>query len=355
MKLRNVGILIVKEMVQGPKSFMFILALVVPVVFTLLVSLIFGTFFSGKARLGIFDEGSSQMTGLAQANAALSVSVYDSKNELEDEMRRGSVDVGLALPQEFDRQVLANELARIQVYVWGESQMQNRIILSAAVVHGIRQVAGQEVPVEIIQTVLGEGVNIPWEKRLLPLMVLITILMGGTLIPSTSLVMEKMKHTLPALAVTPATMLEIFTAKGIVGAIVSLMTGLLILLLNRGFGSQPLLLVGILVLGSIFSAQIGIMLGSMVKDINTLFATIKSLGIFLYAPGFVYIFPDLPQWIGRIFPTYYIIQPVLEVSQNNAGLAEVAPELGILIGLILLSSVLLAALAQRQTEVMAAV
>jgi ABC-2 type transport system permease protein len=93
----------------------------------------------------------------------------------------------------------------------------------------------------------------------------------------------------------------------------------------------------------------------MVKDINTLFATIKSLGIFLYAPGFVYIFPDLPQWIGRIFPTYYIIQPVLEVSQNNAGLAEVAPELGILIGLILLSSVLLAALAQRQTEVMAAV
>jgi len=355
MKLRNVGILIVKEMVQGPKSFMFILALVMPVVFTLLVSLIFGTFFSGKARLGIFDEGSSQMTALAQANAALSVSVYDSKTELVDATRRGSVDVGLMLPQEFDRQVLANELARIGVFVWGESQMQNRIILSAAVVHGIRQVAGQEVPVEIIETVLGEGVNIPWEKRLLPLMVLITVLMGGTLIPSTSLVTEKMKHTLPALAVTPATMLEIFTAKGLVGAIVSLMTGVLILFLNRGFGSQPALLVGILVLGSIFSAQIGIMLGAMVKDINTLFATIKSMGLFLYAPGFIYIFPDLPQWIGRIFPTYYIIQPVLEVSQNNAGLAEVAPELGILIGLILLSSVLLAALAQRQTEAMAAV
>lgn len=355
MKLRNVGILIVKEMVQGPKSFMFILALVVPVVFTLLVSLIFGTFFSGKARMGIFDAGSSQMTGLAKDNAALSVSVYDSQTELEDATRRGVVDVGLMLPQEFDRQVTANELARIGVYVWGESQMQNRIILSAAVVHGIRQVARQETPVEIIETVLGEGVNIPWEKRLLPLMVLITILMGGTLIPSTSLVTEKMKHTLPALAVTPATMLEIFTAKGIVGALVSLMTGLLILFLNRGFGSQPLLLVGILVLGSIFSAQIGIMLGSMVKDINTLFATIKSMGLFLYAPGFVYIFPDLPQWIGRIFPTYYIIQPVLEVSQNNAGLAEVAPELGILIGLILLSGVLLAALARRETEAMAAV
>ena len=354
MKLRNVGILIVKEMVQGPKSFMFILALVMPVVFTLLISLIFGTFFSGKARLGIFDEGSSQMTSLAQANVALSVSVYDSKAELEDATRRGSVDVGLVLPQEFDRQVLANELARIGVFVWGESQMQNRIILSAAVVHGIRQVAGQEVPVEIIQTVLGEGVNIPWEKRLLPLMVLITVLMGGTLIPSTALVTEKMKHTLPALAVTPATMLEIFTAKGIVGAIVSLMTGLLILFLNRGFGSQPLQLVGVLALGSIFSAQIGIMLGAMVKDINTLFATIKSLGIFLYAPGFVYIFPDLPQWIGRLFPTYYIIQPVLEISQNDAGLAEVAPEVGILIGLILVSAVLLAALARHATEAMAA-
>lgn len=355
MKLRKVGVLLAKELIQGPKSFMFILALVVPVVLTLLISLIFGTFFSGKSRLGIYDQGSSNMTNLTRDNPALSVSVYDNQAELEDATRRGAVDVGLVLPQEFDRQVIANEPARINVFVWGESQMQNRIILSAAVVHGIRQIAGQEVPVEIIETVLGEGVNIPWEKRLLPLMVLITVLMGGTLIPSTSLVTEKMKHTLPALAVTPATMLEVFTAKGTVGAIVSLITGLLILFLNRGFGSQPYLLVGVLVLAAIFSAQIGVMLGALVKDINTLFTTIKSLGIFLYAPGFVYMFPELPQWLGRIFPTYYIIQPVLEISQNDAGLAQVSPELGVLIGLILLSGVILAALARRTTEAMATV
>jgi len=41
----------------------------------------------------------------------------------------------------------------------------------------------------------------------------------------------------------------------------------------------------------------------LVKDINTLFAIIKGLGIFLYAPAIVSLFPELPQWIAKVFPT----------------------------------------------------
>ena len=84
-----------------------------------------------------------------------------------------------------------------------------------------------------------------------------------------------------------------------------------------------------LVVGSAVAAAFGVLLGSLVSDINSLFATIKGLEIFLYAPACVYMFPEIPQWIGKIFPTYYIIQPVIEITQQNAGWGEVLPELGI--------------------------
>jgi ABC-2 type transport system permease protein len=354
MSLRRVSVLFGKELLLGPRSFVFILALVVPVALTLLLSLIFGTFFSGQSRLGVADRGNSQLVALAQANPALRVSTFASAEALEDAVARGAVDLGLVLPAGFDSEVAAGRLARLSVLVWGESHLRHRIILGTAVVQGLRQIAGQAPPVEIVEEVLGTRTNISWEQRLLPLLVLMTIMMGGTLVPATSLVTEKTKRTLAALATSPATLLEVFTAKGLLGALLSVFAGLLILFLNRAFGGQPWLLVGVLALGALFSASLGVLLGTLAKDVNTLFATIKALGLFLYAPGFVYVFPGIPQWIGRLFPTYYILHPVLEISQSGAGLAEVGADVGILLGLIAVAWAVLAAMARRMQETEAA-
>ena len=58
------------------------------------------------------------------------------------------------------------------------------------------------------------------------------------------------------------------------------------------------------------------------------------MGIFLYAPAILYMFPEVPQWVARIFPTYYIIQPLIEVSQAGAGWPDIALEIFILVGLL---------------------
>jgi ABC-2 type transport system permease protein len=354
MSLKRVFILLGKELLYGSRNFIFIMALVLPIVFTLLVNLIFGTFFSGRARLGVVDQGNSDLVNLAIKNQGLIVRTYATEAELQDATSRGAIDMAVTLPAQFDNQLRAGELTAVTVYVWGESQLQNRLILSSALVYMVRQVAGQEAPVEIIETVLGTGVNIPWEQRLLPLMVLMSIMIAGTMVPATSLVNEKAKRTLPALAVSPATLGDIFAAKGLLGMLLSMFTGLMILFLNQAFGGQPGLLLGVLLLGTIFSSAIGVILGAVVKDINTLMAVVKSLGIFLYGPAFIYIFPDIPQWIGRLFPTFYILHPVLEITQNNAGFSDIAPEIGILIGLIILSVTVLGVLAGRTRETQAA-
>jgi ABC-2 type transport system permease protein len=107
------------------------------------------------------------------------------------------------------------------------------------------------------------------------------------------------------------------------------------------------LLIAILALGAIMAATLGVILGAYLNDINSLFATIKSMGILLYAPALVYLFPEIPQWIGRIFPTYYMIQPVISITQQGGSWADVRLDLGVLVIMIVLLIFAAAVVARR--------
>lgn len=350
MSMRRVVVLLGKEFVRGPRNFIFIFALVVPIVFTLVLSLLFGTFFSGKPKLGVADMGHSQLVTEAKAVDSVIVNEYESDAALREAVETGAVDVGLTLPAGFDTAVQTGDNVTIEAYIWGESLLQDRAILGTSIAVWIRTIAGQEKPVEIVSTTLGDETAVPWEDRLLPFVVLISIMIGGIMVPATSLVDEKMKRTLTALTTTPTSIGEVYLAKGLLGVIISVVMGLVTLAMNRAFGSQPLLLVGLLALGGTLASVFGILLGILLKDINSLFATIKGIGILLYAPAIVYLFPTLPEWIGRIFPTYYIIGPIMDVTQQGASFADIAPDVAILIGFILLLIGIVAFLSRRARQ-----
>ncbi len=335
MNLRRVVVLLGKEFVRGPRNFIFIMALLVPIVLTLVLSLLFGTWFSDRAKLGIVDEGRSELPILASEIDSLIVKEYESSGELRDAVSAGEVDVGVVLPSDFDNKIASQESTELTAYIWGESLLKYRAVLGTTLVALIRDIAGQEPPVEIITTTLGKVQSLPWEDRLLPLLVMLSLLIGGLMVPATSMVEEKQNRTLTALTVTPTTLGELLMAKGSLAVLVSVLMGVVTLVLNRAWGEEPLLLFVALVLGAIMAASIGLLLGVLVKDINTLFATMKSMGILLYAPALINMFPEIPQWIGRIFPTYYIIQPVIEIVQKGASWRDVLPEFIILVALII--------------------
>lgn len=350
MSLRRVGVLLGKEFVRGPRNFIFIFAIVVPLVFTVVLSLLFGTFFSGKPKLGVVDAGRSQLVTQAQALDSIIVTEYASDAALRQAVETGVVDMGLVLPVGFDTAVQTGESVAVSAYVWGESLLRDRAILGTSMAVWIRTIAGQEKPVEIVATTLGDETAVPWEDRLLPFVVLITIMISGIMVPATSLVEEKMKRTLTALTTTPTSVGEVYLAKGLLGVILGVVMGVVILAMNRAFGSQPLLLVFLLALGGTMASVFGILLGMLLKDINSLFATIKGIGIFLYAPAIVYLFPTLPEWVGRIFPTYYALGPIIDVTQHGATFADVAPDVAILIAIILLLVGVVAVLARRARQ-----
>ena len=347
MRLKRIAVLVGKEFIYGSKSFVFIFAVVIPVLLSLFISLMVGTLFSGKPRLGVADLGNSQLPGNLARLEYLVIREYDSAETLKQDVERGALDIGIVLPTGFDAALKRGAATDLDLYMWGESLLKNRTLLSVTLIRQIVELAGRDIPIETVTTLLGEKANIPWDVRLFPVVVIMTIIMGGTMVPATSMVEEKQKRTLTALTVTPVSLGEVLTAKGATGVLISVVMGVAILTINRAFGAQPGLMILILALSAILAATFGVILGTWMKDINTLFTALKSMGILLYAPALVYLFPQIPEWVARIFPTYYMIGPIVNMSLYNAAWGDVATDVYILCALIVLAVVIAGFIARR--------
>ncbi|MBL8134565.1 MAG: ABC transporter permease [Anaerolineae bacterium] len=331
MSIRRIGVLFAKDLKFGTRNYIFVFAIVMPLLVSLLLGLMFGTIFSEKPKLGIVDAGNSQLTDALLALDFLIVQTFPNEADLMTALEGGGVEVGLSLPAAFDAELQSGARTELTFYVWGQSLVKNRAIASAAITDRIVDLTGRATPVTISPVLVGDQAAVPWQQRLLPLVVLMSVMLGGILVPATSMVEEKLKRTLSAVTTTPMSMREVFLTKGMMGALLSVFSGFIILTLNGGWGPNPLLLLLVLGMGGIAAASFGVLLGSRVKDVQTLFAINKSIGIFIYAPAFIALFPDtIPQWIARLFPTYYIVQPVLDISQRGAGLGDVAVDLLVL-------------------------
>jgi len=336
MNLRRIFVLLGKEFIHGPKSFIFIWVVVAPIGITLVASLAFGTFLSEKPRLGIFDEGHSQLVASAQELNSITTKVYDSLTVLKQAAASGAVDMGIVLPNNFDDAVTQGEAVIIEGYIWGESLAKNRTIIPSTITDLVRELVGQEVPVDIESITLGEEAGIPWNERLLPFLVFMGVFFSGLMLPSTSLIDEKQKKTLEAMVITPASIGDIFISKAILGIILSTFLGIAILAMNNAFGAHSLLLVMVLFFSAIMAVELGLICGVLIKDITTLFTVWKSGGIFLFAPAVVYMFPQIPEWVAKIFPTYYALQPVVTLGLQGGGWSDISTNCFILIGIDLL-------------------
>jgi ABC-2 type transport system permease protein len=332
MKLSRFLQLVRKELVHGSRGFL-VIAVVTPVVISLLFSLVFGTLFAGLPRLGIADEGASRLVAAAQALPSLRVVRYANASSLRLAVERGAVDLGMVLPAGFDAAVAAGETPSVPAWVWGESLAKDRLVLAAAVASLVRGMAGGGSPVTVDLVTVGEGSFVPWSERLLPMVVLLAVFIGGIFLPAASLIEEKERRTLAALLVTPATAGEVIASKGLVAGVVCFAMGMVVLAMNRAFGAAPGLLAAIVALGTVQAVTLGLLLGVLLKDLTTLFAFSKSGGILIFAPTIVYLFPAIPAWIGRIFPTYYLLQPVIDISQKGAGWSDVRFDTIILAGI----------------------
>ncbi len=349
MNPRLVGVILGKDVVRGPKNFLFIWAVLAPLLISFVFSFAVGSFLSDEPTLGVMAEGGARLPERIEKLEGVKVKDYTSLEDLKSSVERGSLDMGVVLPESLAEGRSPEGSLAIATFVWGSSPASDRAILKSSLVDWIQRVLGGEPPLEVEFVTLGESEFTPWKERFLPFIVLMAVFLGGAFLPAGGLIEEKERGTLKALITSPATLPEIMVAKATMGVVVSLFVAVMILLLNGAFGAQPLLLILVLGLGGIMASEFGLISGLLVNDITSLLALWKAGGIFLFAPGFVYLFPAIPKWIGKIIPTYYYISPVVKITQEGGSWGAISASIYVLLGIIVGLFLLLLGLV-RKTE-----
>ncbi len=195
---------------------------------------------------------------------------------------------------------------------------------------------------------------LPMSSRMMPLLVLFALLIAGVFVPAFSIVQERESGTMTALLVSPARGVDVLAAKAGMGLVLAFLMTLVTLWLNDALGNQPLALLVSVAVGALMLAEVGLLFGSGAKDSKTLFALMKSVNILLFAPVIFYIFPDWPQWIAQLFPTYWIINPIFEVAIHDAALGDIVGQLAVALAICALLVPFVVVLSRRMTQQVAA-
>ncbi len=337
MSLKHVWILIKTEVLHGPKDILLAMAIVMPVLMSLFVNLAFGNIFTDRAELGIFDQGNSAIMNILADENSINLRTYQDEYSLKQATASGKIDMGIVLPVDFDAS-LPHGTVKFEAYVWGESLARNREIIPIVLSDAVRLLNSSELPVEIDTIALGDQANIPWSDRLLPMVVLMGVFYSGLMVPASSLIHEKQRRTLEALNVTPATVGDIFLAKGTIAVTLATFMGIMTIILSGALNERFLPVILVLFLGAIMATEIGLIVGAYVNDINSLFAVLKIVGILLFGPAVVYMFPQIPAWVGYLFPTYYMVRPVSDLAVFAASFGDVVIYVAVLVVFVIIGA-----------------
>jgi len=263
------------------------------------------------------------------------------------------LDAGLVLPAGFDEAVRGGERPVLEFYIGGESYASNRAILTVTALDAIRALEGDAAPVTVELVSLGEE-GLPITLRLVPIIIFYALVLSGVFVPGSSLVEEKERGTLSALLVSPVKVSEILVAKWSLGVLLTFTMAMLTLVLNSAIGGNPFDVVIVILVAAILTSMLGLLVGVVSKDSTMMFGLIKGVGVFLFAPVLWYLFPDWPQWIAKLFPLYWIIEPIWQVSILGGSIVDVAAELAIALGMAMALLPLIIMLARRMQAQMAA-
>ncbi|MDE2817395.1 MAG: ABC transporter permease, partial [Chloroflexota bacterium] len=165
-----------KDLGVGPRSPIFLYAIALPVILTLLIRVVFGSLFDPAPRLGIVDEGESQITRNARDIDGVQVKFPESAAALKQMVENNDLDAGLVLPTGFDGALQAGQMPNVQFFFGGQSLASNRVVLGVTMIDLIREVAGSPAPIEVETVTVGDGESVPLVSRLLPLIVLMAVL-----------------------------------------------------------------------------------------------------------------------------------------------------------------------------------
>lgn len=324
-----------------------------PFVITFLLQVVFVALFDPEPRICIYDSGESDITMILETVEGIRLSRAESSAELKEHIENNNADLGLVIEDGFDQAVRDGQKPELEYFFSGGSLASNRIGISLLVLDVLREMEDRECPVEVVLQTEDEEETIPLARKFVPAIVLFVLIITGIFVPAFMLVEEKEHGTLKALLVTPVSLSDILFSKALLGFTMTVTMCFITLALNGALSGQPLALLATIVAGTIVCNAIGLIYGTLAGNAKTLYTLVKSLNILLAGPILFYLFTGLPQWIARIFPTYWFIDPLYSITLKGAEFSEVSFKLAIALGIGILLSIAVVPLSRRMQKKLA--
>jgi ABC-2 type transport system permease protein len=326
--LANVWTILKKDLKKAPGSGIVLLAFGYPVLITMMIQLIFGQVFDPPPRIGLMHAGDSAIAQAIIDAPSAEVTVYDDKEAMWAAVAAGDLDLGMALPAGIDAAIEAGEPIDAEGHASTLANPQ-ALIKAEALLLTVFLDAGPELPVTIERVTILEDPPKPWVDRLVPLIILLTFFVAGTFLTGFALVDEKVRGTLKAILTTPTSMLELLLSKAIFSYGVAMLCGLITLALNDAFSSVSLPLALAFTLAAIMTIELGMIIGLLSKDVNVLYGAVKGIGPVLVVSSAPFLWEAFPKWVAQVFPTWWVLAPIMDIVNHGAGLPDVAVDLGI--------------------------
>lgn len=353
MSIRRVWSLVSGDLRLGFRSPIILWVLILPFVITFLLQVVFVTLFDPEPRICIYDSGESDIALILERVEGIRLSRADSPAELKEEIENNNADLGLVIEDGFDQAVRDGQKPELKYFFSGESLASNRIVISLLVLDVLREMESIENPVEVVLQTGDEEETMPLAQKLIPAVVLLVLIITGIFVPAFMLVEEKEHGTLKALLVTPVSLSDILFSKALLGFTMTVTMCFITLALNGALSGQPLALLATIIAGTVVCNAIGLIYGTLAGNAKTLYTLVKSLNILLAGPILFYLFTGLPQWIAKIFPTYWFIDPLYSITLKGADFSDVCFKLAIALGIGILLCIAVIPLSRRMQRKLA--
>ncbi len=273
----------------------------------------------------------------------LPVRFFESSESLRSTIASGELDVGIDFSDDLLAAVAAGEQVTVTVYARSTLPPEYRAAVSTMVREMAFAIAGYDLPVTEPdeETVLvGRSASpIPIRDRMRPLYAFMVLIMEAIAL-ATLISSEVQQKTMTALLATPARVSDVLLSKGGLGTLFAFGEAALVLLLVRGYGSAPGIVLVALLLGAILVTGVAMIAGSSGKDLISTMLLGMLILIPLTVPAIAVLFPGSSALWMRAIPSYGLVATVLDSSVYDAGWLEVLPNLAMLAGWCAVSAVL---------------
>jgi len=264
----------------------------------------------------------------------LEISIVDSEDVLKERISDGTYIVGMSLPSDFIEMLNAGQKPDIHLYFTADAPEEIKIAMETLVNEFAYMLTGQALTVEISEEVLGQdllGTPIPPRDRLRPMLAIFIIFME--ILGLANLISEEVeRRTAQALLVTPATVIDMFTAKSIAGIGLAFIQAVLFMAIVGGMNINPIIILVVLFIGAALATGLAFLISAFAKDFMSVLAWSVPVLVVLIVPSLGVMIPGaITGWV-KVIPSYYLVDTVHRVANYGSGWGDVWTSLLILLG-----------------------